>query len=303
MTRSALLRWCLLALVWGSSFLFMKVALEGISDRQIVVGRMTLGAGALMLIVAVRRERLPRELRIWGHLLYLTIIANLIPFFCFAWAEHGRVSSSLAGIYNAMTPLMTVLVAMVALPGERPTVQRISGVVLGFLGVGVILHPWTGLGGSSLTGQLACLLAATCYGVAITHMRRYISGSGYSPLAVSASQLSLGAGILLLMSPFVAATSVHLTWKVVAAILALGILGTGIAYVVNYGLIAEIGATRTSTMTYAMPVVAVILGVAILGEHVHWYHFVGAAIVITSVAVTDGRIRLPRRRAVVIEAA
>ncbi len=291
MTPWALARFLMLGAIWGSSFLFMRVALDGISDRQVVVGRMALGAVTLLAILAARREKLPRSVRIWGHLAFLVVFANLIPFFSFAWAEDGRVTSGLAGIFNAMTPLMTMLIATSVLAEERLTRYRTTGLLLAFVGVVLILQPWKGFAGSSLTGQLACLVAATSYGIAITYTRKFLSGAGYSPVTLAAGQISLGALVLLIATPFWAATPVHLDVKVTGAIAMLGVLGTGVAYLFNYGLIRDIGATRMSTVTYAMPVVAVILGVIVLSEPVRWFDFVGAAVIVLGIAVSERRIR------------
>lgn len=295
MTRGPLARFLLLASIWGASFLFIKVALEGMTDLQVVLGRCLFGAVALAAIVVARRVPLPRSPTIWGHLLLLGLIANVVPFFCFAWAEDGRVSSGLAGIYNASTPLATLLIAISVLPEERATRPRLVGLVLGFLGVVVVIAPWRGLGAASFGGQLACLLAAACYGVAITYTRRFLSGSGHPPLALAAGQVACASVVMLALAPFVAADPVSLPWRVVASIVALGALGTGVAYLLFYALIGEVGATRASTVTYVVPLVAVTLGIVVLGESVTWNDFVGAAVVVLGISVAEQRLRLRPR--------
>src|SRR5664280_334352 len=181
-TGSALARLSALAVLWGSSFLFIKVGIEGLSPSQLVLGRLLTGASVLAAIVVVRRERLPRRRVVWVHLALLGVVGNIAPFLLFAWGEQ-RASSSLAGIYNASTPLLTLLMAIVALPEERPNAARATGLVLGFLGVLTVLAPWQGVGGGGLAGQVALVAASVCYGVSFVYTRRYLSGTGHSPLA------------------------------------------------------------------------------------------------------------------------
>ncbi|GAC1326385.1 MAG: DMT family transporter [Mycobacteriales bacterium] len=290
-SRLAVGQLAVLAAIWGTSFLFIKVGLAGLSAPQVVLGRLLTGVAVLLAIVALRRQSLPRNPRTWGHLALMGLVANVVPFYLFAWGEQ-RTSSSLAGIYNAATPLLTLLVAVAVLPEERPNLARTIGLALGFLGVLTVLGPWRGLGATSVTGQLAFLGAAACYGVGFVYTRRYLSGSGYSPLVLATAQLVCAAAIMLALSPLVAADAVRLSAKVVLSVVVLGAVGTGLAYLLYYALIADLGATTASTVTYYIPIVAVTLGVAVLGERVRWNDFVGAAVLVLGVAVAEGRLRL-----------
>src|SRR5450756_2033555 len=254
-TGSALARLSVLAVLWGSSFLFIKVGIEGLSPSQLVLGRLLTGATVLAAIVVVRRERLPRRRVVWVHL--------------------------------------ALLMAIVALPEERPNAARATGLVLGFLGVLTVLAPWQGVGGGGLAGQVAFVAASVCYGVSFVYTRRYLSGTGHSPLALATGQISVAALELLLLAPFVATGPVSLPLRVVASVLALGAFGTGLAYLLNYALIRDVGATTASTVTYLIPIVAVALGVMVLGDRLAWHHLVGALVVVFGVAVAEGRLRRP----------
>ncbi len=289
MSAPALVRLLVLAGIWGCSFLFIKLCLKGLTPPQIVLGRIVLGAATLSVIVAARHGRMPRDLPTWGHLALISVINNLLPFYFFAWGEQ-RVASSLAGIYNATTPLFTLLVAMAVLPTEQPSRARLTGITLGFLGVVVVLAPWRGIAGSSLTGQFACLAAGACYGVGIVYTRRVLSGRGHAPLVLATGQLLCSSTILLLAVPLWTGGTPRWTPSVLLALLALGALGTGIAYLIFYGLIGQVGATSASTVTYVIPLVAVALGVIALGEHVGWNDFAGAAVVVAGIAVAEGRL-------------
>ena len=287
--RRVLIPLALLALLWGASFLFIKLAIEGMTPAQMVLWRVATGTAVLLVIALARKESLPREPRLLGHLVVLSVVANLIPWFLFGWGEQ-HISSSLAGVLNGTTPLFTLVFAVAALPEERLTSVRVAGLLVGFAGVVVVAGPWQAGVGGTFTGQLACLVAAACYGVAFVYTRKFVANRGYAPLALSTTQLGIGTILLTIAAPFVAADPMELTWAAVIGATALGALGTGLAYVLFYRLISLAGATSASTVTYAIPVVAVVLGIIVLGEPVTWNLFVGAAIVVGGVALAEGRL-------------
>jgi drug/metabolite transporter (DMT)-like permease len=288
--RRVLAQYLALALVWGASFLFIKVGLEGLSPTQVVLGRLTAGAVALVIVTLVTRLPLPRERVVWGHMLVVALLLCVVPFLLFSWAE-TRISSGLASIYNATTPLMTTLVALAALPSERPTRMRLLGLLIGFAGVVLVLGPWGfeghGEAGGAIAGQLACLGATACYGTATVYLRRFVSPRGLPAVTVATVQVGLAALILLVAAPFAAVSPVHLTPRVVLSVLALGALGTGLAYVWLTNIVVGWGATNASTVTYLTPLVGVVLGVALLGETLTWNQPVGALVVVLGIAVSQ----------------
>jgi drug/metabolite transporter (DMT)-like permease len=288
--RPVLVQYLALALVWGASFLFIKVGLEGLAPAQVVLGRLAAGATALVVVTLVGRRPLPRDPGVWGHLLLVALLLCVVPFLLFSWAE-TRISSGLASIYNATTPLMTMLVALAALPSERPTRTRLAGLLVGFAGVVLVLGPWGfsagGEGGGAVAGQLACLGATACYGTATVYLRRFVSPRGLPAVTVATVQVGLGALVLVVAAPFVAASPVHLTPRVVASVLALGVLGTGLAYVWLTNIVIGWGATNASTVTYLTPLVGVVLGVVLLGEHLTWNQPVGALVVVLGIAISQ----------------
>lgn len=289
-----LVQFILLALTWGASFLFVALALDGLSPAQVVLGRLVTGAVALAIICLIGRHRLPPFGTIWGHLFVVSLLLCVAPFLLFAWAQQD-ISSGLASIYNATTPLMTMLVSLLALREERPTRDRTLGIVIGFLGVLVVLGPWNGLGGGTALAQLACLGATASYGAAFVYLRRFVSPLRLSAIPVATVQVGLGAVVMLVLAPAIAISPVSLSTPVVVAVLALGALGTGLAYVWNTNIVGAWGATNASTVTYLTPVVGVVLGVIVLAEHVSWNEPVGAVIVILGIAITQGRLRRARR--------
>lgn len=298
MNRRTATQLALLAAIWGSSFLLIKLALAGLSPAQIVLGRLGAGAAVLLAVCAARRQRLPRDRVVWAHLALMGLVANVVPFFLFGWAEE-RITSGLAGLLNGTTPLFTLLFGVAVLPGERASRNRWTGLVLGFVGVVVVVGAGDAVSSvpttSSVAGQLACLAAAALYGVAFVYTRRFLANRGYAPLVLSTAQLSVATLLMLVLMPFVATTPVALGAGVLTSVLVLGALNTGIAYVLYYRLIAEAGASTASTVTYLVPVVAVVLGVAVLGEPVTWNLFVGGAIVVLGVTLAENRLPASRR--------
>jgi drug/metabolite transporter (DMT)-like permease len=250
---------------------------------------MVAGAAVMLATLAISRQHLPRELAPWAHLTVMAVVANIAPYFLFGWGIE-RVASGLAGVLNATTPLFT-LAFVLTTRSERLSAVRVSGLLLGFVGVVILAAPWrtTTLGGL-LPGVGACLLGSACYAASYVYARRFLTGRGFSSLVLSTGQIAAGAALLVLATPIVARSPMTLTPSVTASLLVLGILGTGVAYVLNYRLIADEGAVAASTVTYLVPVVAVVLGALILDEPLTWHLLVGGVIILVGVAVSEGRL-------------
>ncbi len=284
-----------LALVWGASFLFIAIGLEGLSPTQVVLGRLVTGAVALLVISAIRKQSPPRELAVWLHLSVVALLLCVIPFLLFAWAQQ-HISSGLASIYNATTPLMTALVAILALRQERLSATRALGLIVGFVGVVVVLGPWGISADASLLAQGACLLATLSYGVAFVYLRRFISPRKLPALSLATVQVGIGAVVMITLTPFIAMQPVALSPRVLLSVVLLGALGTGMAYVWNTNIVAAWGATNASTVTYLTPLVGVTLGVIILSESVGWNEPLGALVVIVGIALSQGRLGMLRQK-------
>ncbi|SIS01067.1 DMT family transporter [Micromonospora avicenniae] len=294
--RSWLPGFLALAAIWGSSFLFIKVGVEELHPLQLTLYRVVTGTLTLLVVLAVLRDRLPREPRVWAHLFVVAAFGVAVPFTLFGYGEQ-RVESMLAGIWNATTPLIVLPLAVLVFRTERLTTRRAVGLALGFTGVLVVLGVWEGVGGSHFAGQLMCFGAAACYGVAIPYQKRFVAGSTHSGLSLSAAQLLLATVQLAIVTPLVAGAPplpTRLSLPVVASVVALGALGTGLAFVINMRNIRVAGASTAATVTYLIPVFAVLIGAVALGERLNWHQPVGALIVLIGVAVSQGL--LSRRR-------
>lgn len=282
-----ILPFLVLSAIWGASFLFIKVSDRALSPIEVAFVRVSVGAGVLVCVLAVSGAHLPRGGRVWAHLAVVALIGNVLPFSLFAYGE-THISSLLAGIWNATTPLMTLLVAVLVLREERPTVASTSGLLLGFLGVIVLLGPWNGVPSGALRGDLACLAAAALYAIAFPYTRRHLSPLGISATALAAAQLLCASAGLAVAVAVSGRAPGHLSPAVLGSLLGLGALGTGLAYVLSYRLLELKGATTTSTVTYVIPLFATVLGVLVLGERLHLNEPVGALVVLAGVALSQG---------------
>ncbi|HEU5108410.1 MAG TPA: DMT family transporter [Micromonosporaceae bacterium] len=287
-----------LALIWGSSFLFIGVAVRDLHPLYVSLGRVASGAVTILVVLLVVRGRLPRAPRTWGHLAVIGVVGVALPFTLFSYGEQ-RVSSILAGIWNATTPLVVLPMAALAFGIERMTARRVTGLLVGFAGVLTVLGVWRGVGGTELTGQLMCFGAAVCYGIAIPYQRRFLTGASDSPVGVPAGQLIVATVVLAIVAPVVGGappSPAAVPLPALASVLALGVLGTGLAFLLNFRVIRVAGASASASVTYLLPVVATVLGVLVLDEHLSWYQPVGALVVLGGVAISQGVIRWPVRR-------
>lgn len=279
-------RYVLLSAIWGTSFLFIKVADRQLSPLQVVLARVALGAATVLVVLVARRERLPSDLRTWGHLAFLAVVANALPFSLIAYGE-THISSVLAGLWNATTPLFTLLIALALLPEERPTRRRVGGLALGFVGVAVVLGPWSGLRGSLLEGSLAVAGASACYGLSFVYMRRYVSMQPDARASLVAGQLICATVVMTAATLLFTSAPARVGAEPILSVAALGALGTGIAYILNYAIVDRAGATIASTVTYVVPLFATACGVALLGEGFSWNEPVGALVVLSGVALAQ----------------
>lgn len=272
----------------------MKVALDGLSPQQIVVARLVLGAAVLTALVLLTKRRWPRDVWTWVHLTVMGVLLGVAPFLLYAWASQ-HIDSGLASIYNATTPVVTLLFALIAIPDERTTTTKMAGLAIAAIGVVIVASPSVfgnaAQSGDSLLAQLACLGAATCYGAGFVYARRFLRTRTVDPIVVAAGQITTAAVISLFFLPFGGLTPVDLTPAVLASVVVLGAAGTGIAYVWNTQIIQGWGATSAASVTYLIPIIGVLLGVLVLRETVTWNEPLGAVLVIAGIALTRLTVR------------
>jgi drug/metabolite transporter (DMT)-like permease len=281
----------LLSAVWGSSFALIKVAVDaGVAPPWVAFARCAVGALTLLAICAITRNPLPRDRTTWGHAAVVALLANAVPFVLLAYGEQ-HVDSVLAGLLNATTPLMTLLFVPLLVPTERITALRIVGLLVGFAGVLCVLGVWRGIASATVTGTLACLGSTACYGAAFAYTQRFFAGRTGSAAALSGAQLVCASAELAVIAPVLAGLPAWPGVPAGVALLALGALGTGLAYVLNLGVVRAAGPTVASTVTYVIPLWSTAIGAVLLAEPVGWNTAVGGVLVVTGVVVT----RLPGR--------
>ncbi|MEU4998776.1 DMT family transporter [Streptomyces sp. NPDC021622] len=283
-------RFGVLSLIWGFSFLLIKVGTEGYAPFQVTLGRLVFGTAVVAAVLVVKRERLPRGARTWGHLTVSALLLNALPFSLFAYAEL-TIPSTLAGICNATSPLWGMALSLVALSEDRPTRRRVAGLGIGFIGVLTVLGAWQGFSGLDFGGTAMALLASLSYPIGWIYVRRTLAGSGHSNLSLSGAQLLVATVELAVVTPLFTSLPTHFPVVPLLAIVALGALGTGLAFLIQYGLVSEVGPTTAQMVTYFIPVIATAAGVAVLGESLSWSTPVGAVIVLAGAALTQSRPR------------
>lgn len=282
--------WSFLALgvVWGSSFLFIALGLETLPPTGIAFWRTFIGALTLLIVLLVKRIPFVRGFGNWFKIWIAGLLMSGIPAILFGYAEQ-HVNSSLAAIINASTPIFTVIAILIAFRNEKPKPAVLFGLAVGLVGVLVVLGVWRGFGENEPLAIGALLLAVALYGVGSPFLRKYVE-----PLKLKSESAVFGQVLTsaITVLPFYAISGWSvgpLTLNATLGMLALGIFGTGLAYVMYYGLLANVGSAIASAVTYLSPIVGVILGVLLLQEEINWYQPVGAGIVLLGAAIAQGR--------------
>jgi len=284
-----------LGLVWGLSFLFVELALISFTPIGIAFLRGLLGAVSLLVLVGVTRQKLPRVWRHWLHISIVAVLLNAAPGFLFALGQE-TVSSSIAGVINATTPLMTVLIIISFFRDQTPTFDQFLGIVVGFFGILLVMEIFSSSNQASIAGVITLLMATLCYGLAMPYAKRFVSPLPYSPYVLAASQVSASAALTALPAILWGITHDVITGTSLAGIALLGVLGTGVAYVWNYRNIELAGSVVASTVTYITPVVAVIAGVLVLGDQLSPSQVAGGILIVLSALLVQGRLRVTRTR-------
>lgn len=277
----------LLGLIWGSSFLWIKIGLREIGPLTLVAFRLLFGLIGLLGVMGVRRESFPRERHVILVYLGLSIFQTALPFVLISWGE-TRIDSGLAAILNGTMPLFTIVIAHFWLHDDRMTWPRLIGLIVGFVGVVVLMSRDLKPGGG-VWGQLAVLAAAISYAASTTLSRKYLRGQ--SPVVQSTMFLTFATPLVWLLVPAAenpvrfpthAITWIGLAW--------LGVLGSCLAYILFFYLLNSWGPTRASLVTYVFPVIGLILGIVFLHEHPDWRLLVGSLLVVGGIVIVNLKI-------------
>ncbi len=281
----------LLGLIWGSSFLWIKIAVAETGPFMLVTFRLLFGLAGLLVLLALRRQAVSRDRKVLLAFLFMGFFNTALPFTLITWGE-TLIDSSLASILNATVPLFTILLAHFWLQDEKITAPRLAGLAVGFLGTVVLvsrdLGP-TALRGS-LWGQLAVIAASVSYALGITFSRKHLRGQ--PPVLQAGMVLLIASGMMAIATPIVERPlnlpETGLGWFAIAW---LGLLGSCAAYMLFFYLINAWGPTRASMVTYVFPVIGLLLGIVFLNEPVDWRLLAGSALIVAGIVVVNLKLR------------
>lgn len=286
-TRSQWLIFLALGLMWGSSYLFIKLAVDDFGTFTLVALRLAVGAALLWMVLRLAGQKLPRERRIYGHLVVMAIVNIVIPFALITWAEQS-VDSSIAAILTSAVPLFAIVIAPLFLHDEPIRVNGVFGLAVGFVGVIVLTSRDLTTTGSDITGEIALLGAALSYAVGAVYARHTMRG--VPPMIPAVFQVTFA----MLIAGTIAIVFEH-PWdarpdaQAIFSIVWLGLLGSGLAYLAMFRLLASWGATRTTLVAYEIPVVGIVLGFLVLQEPIDGRLLIGTALVVGGVALVNSR--------------
>ena len=272
-----------LGAIWGASFLFIKVIVDETSSLEVAEGRMFFGALTVGVVIAIRKMPLRRPPALWFKVAVWALVGIVVPFILIAWAEE-HIASGAAAVLNSSMPLFTMLFAAIFLIEEQLTPARVAGLGIGFVGIIVL----TGgdvydLRASTVLGQLAVVGAAACYGAGAVYARSLLKEE--DPVSLTGGQLVLGTLMVLPVMLLVRGTPDYsLSVEAWLSLLALGVLGTGIAIIIYLWLVDNVGSVRSSLVTYIIPIVGLFLGWAVLDESIGINTVLGCALIIAGVA-------------------
>jgi drug/metabolite transporter (DMT)-like permease len=279
------LSFALLGLIWGTNFFFMKLAVTAIDPLQVVWVRVVAGALPIVAWAAARRELRLAHLRHAHHFVAMALFANVLPFY-FLVRGTQLLTSGIAGVISGAIPLFTALLALFFVPDERLGRLKLVGLVLGFAGVVAVAEAWTKLGAlhGSLAGERFILLGALAYAVAFVYAKRFVSPLGLPSTALAAWQTAFAALLLTFITDFagLGRLAAHPP-ALAAAVLGLGLVGTGVAYIIYYFIIDRLGAVAASSVTYIPPVVALAIGVGLLHDRVSVWQWTGTALILAGI--------------------
>jgi len=292
MKSKAVLYLLILGIIWGASFLFIKICVTSIPLFTFVSGRMLMGSCVLYVLLRLQGDRMPPIGPAWLPFLVIGFFNALVPYGLIAWGEQ-HISSGLAAILNATTPLFTVLIAHYFISDERLTIGRIFGIILGFLGIVAVM--WPALEGGvvfDLWGQVAVVGGSLSYAIAIVYARKRLQG--VTPVKTSIGMLASGFVmtlplVVLLENPL----AIHPPLEAWASWAMLGIFGTALAYLFYYWLVSHAGATYTSVVTFLLPPMGVFWGALLLGERIEWLQAFGSVVIILSIMLVNGYLKRP----------
>ena len=286
-SRNVWLAFLLMALAWGSSFLFIKIALVDLRPATLVALRLTVGAAALLLVARWQKLPLPRNGQTWGHLFVLGALGVAFPFVFISWAEQ-HIDSGLTAVLNSTVPLFSIVIAGVWLKQETVTRGKVLGLVMGFVGVVFLFARELQVGGGNAAAPLLVIVSGLCYAISAAYARHHLAH--LHPIIAATGQVAAACVLAWIVALVLDnRAGQQFTWAAAGAIIWLGLLGSSLAYILFYYVLGYWGPTRTALVTYIIPLIAVTIGAIFLNELVDWRLIVGGLLILSGVGTVNSR--------------
>jgi drug/metabolite transporter (DMT)-like permease len=291
-TRSDIALLFILGIMWGTSYAFIKLGIETLPTFTLIATRLAIGLGLLVAVVLATRTPIPRDPRTYAHLFVMAIINIVIPFTLITTAERS-VDSAIAAILNGAVPLIVIVLAALVFHDEPITLNRLAGVLIGYVGVIVLVAPGlanASIGGSAVSGELALLGSTIAYAIGAVYARRTLRNRGLPPVVPAVFQVAFALVVVAALA-FTQEEPLAVGWTgdAIIAVVWLGLLGSGLAYLVQFRLLSRIGATGTSQLAYVLPVVGIVSGAVMFGERIDAVVLAGTALVLGGVGLVNSR--------------
>jgi drug/metabolite transporter (DMT)-like permease len=280
------------SVLFGGNYMWAHFALRSFTALEVAWGRTLLAAATLAIVLLVTRDRYPKGKAIWIKLNVAALLFNTISFVGMATGV-SRITTVQVSIWNALVPLMTLGFVLIFIPQEKPTWRRLTGLGMGFLGAIFIAHPWSGLGELDVIGTVAILIGTLSYAAGLVYARRNFINVTESPASIAAGQMLCASIHFTLILPWFVTRTTQASTISITSLLILGIVGTGITYILIQTLIKQAGASIASDTTYLILFVAIILGIVVLGEEINIWQLIGSVFIMIGLVIINSRERTP----------
>jgi drug/metabolite transporter (DMT)-like permease len=291
-TKSHTALFITVSVLFGGNYMWAHFALESFSALEVAWGRTVLAAATLAIVLLVTKDHYPRGKEIWIKLNIAAILFNTVSFVGMATAV-SRISTVQVSIWNALVPLVTLGFVLVFIPEENPTWRRVTGLSMGFLGALFIAHPWTGLGDFDAIGTGAIMVGTTSYAAGLVYARRNFVNVKDTPTSIAAGQMLCASIHFTLILPWFVTITTDASTISLISLLILGVVGTGITYIMIQTLIKQSGAGVASDTTYVILFVAIMLGIVVLGEAINIWQIIGSALILVGLVIINTKERTP----------
>lgn len=278
--------------LFGGNYMWAHFALQSFTALEVAWGRTVLAAATLAIVLLVTKDHYPRGKEIWIKLNIAAILFNTVSFVGMATAV-SRISTVQVSIWNALVPLVTLGFVLVFIPEENPTWRRVTGLSMGFLGALFIAHPWTGLGDFDAIGTGAIMVGTTSYAAGLVYARRNFVNVKDTPTSIAAGQMLCASIHFTLILPWFVTITTDASTISLISLLILGVVGTGITYIMIQTLIKQSGAGVASDTTYVILFVAIMLGIIVLGEAINIWQIIGSLLILVGLVIINSKERTP----------